>query len=262
MPWKSWWKAALTFAALIVLAGNFAAISAQTRPEAPPFDASRMTMQPPPPGGSRHPRRAPVRSAHGNEPRESGDRDSGRPHHGRGSRGPRENSRGRARDRPQQRNRAAGPDRPARAPDAESGAQRRARAHRRTALRAGGFVCRLHDAPGHEFAIHLRHGRIARRHQQRANRRPQAAGHRPRAHPQRRHLLSGAIGSRAHSALSPGCRSGRTRRTSIRRGWPARPFANIRTTAPTGSRFTTRKIMKEAATRCPPARARSCRTAR
>jgi imidazolonepropionase-like amidohydrolase len=51
MPWKSWWKAALLFAALVLLAGNFGAVSAQTRPEAPPFDASRMTMQPPPPEG-------------------------------------------------------------------------------------------------------------------------------------------------------------------------------------------------------------------
>ena len=51
MPWKSWWKAALLFAALVLLAGNFVAVSAQTRPEAPPFDASRMTMQPPPPEG-------------------------------------------------------------------------------------------------------------------------------------------------------------------------------------------------------------------
>ena len=51
MPWKSWWKAALLFAALFLLAGNLVAVSAQTRPEAPPFDASRMTMQPPPPEG-------------------------------------------------------------------------------------------------------------------------------------------------------------------------------------------------------------------
>jgi imidazolonepropionase-like amidohydrolase len=51
MPWKSWWKAALLFAALVLLAGNLVTISAQTRPEAPPFDASRMTMQPPPPEG-------------------------------------------------------------------------------------------------------------------------------------------------------------------------------------------------------------------
>src|ERR1700747_1544730 len=47
MVWKSWWKAACLFAALILLAGNFGIASAQTRPEAPPFDASRMTMQPP-----------------------------------------------------------------------------------------------------------------------------------------------------------------------------------------------------------------------
>jgi imidazolonepropionase-like amidohydrolase len=51
MPWKSWWKAAFLFAALILLAGNSVAMSAQSRPEAPPFDASRITMQPPPPEG-------------------------------------------------------------------------------------------------------------------------------------------------------------------------------------------------------------------
>src|ERR1700674_5340154 len=51
MPWKSWWKTALVLAALVLLGGNFAAVSAQTRPEAPPFDASRITMQPPPPEG-------------------------------------------------------------------------------------------------------------------------------------------------------------------------------------------------------------------
>jgi imidazolonepropionase-like amidohydrolase len=42
---------ALGFAALIWFAGNFLMASAQTRPEAPPFDASRITMQPPPPEG-------------------------------------------------------------------------------------------------------------------------------------------------------------------------------------------------------------------
>jgi len=51
MSWKSWWKAPLLFAALVLLAGNFGAVSAQTRPEAPPFDASRITMQPSPPEG-------------------------------------------------------------------------------------------------------------------------------------------------------------------------------------------------------------------
>lgn len=51
MPWKSWWKAAFTFAVLALLAGNLVTVSAQTRPEAPPFDPSRMTMQPPPPEG-------------------------------------------------------------------------------------------------------------------------------------------------------------------------------------------------------------------
>ena len=165
MPWKSWWKTAFAFAALVLLAGNFAwriganpAGSAAIRRFAHDDAASAA-------GGSRHSRRATVRSAHGNESRESGDRDSGRPHHGRRSRGPRENSRGRARDRPEQRDRAARPDRPARAPDAEPGAERRARSDRGTALRAGGFVRRLYDAPGHEFAVYVRDGRVAGRDQ-------------------------------------------------------------------------------------------------
>ena len=51
MHLKSWRQAALALAAVLILAGNFLALSAQTRPEAPPFDASRMTMQPPPPEG-------------------------------------------------------------------------------------------------------------------------------------------------------------------------------------------------------------------
>ena len=51
-------------------------------------------------------------------------------------------------------------------------------------------------------------------------------------------------------AWFPECLSGRTLRTSIRHGWRAPPFASIRTTARTGSRFTTRKIMKAAAIRC------------
>jgi imidazolonepropionase-like amidohydrolase len=51
MTWKSLWKTAFRFAAAIALAGTFVALHAQTRPEAPPFDASRMTMQPAPPEG-------------------------------------------------------------------------------------------------------------------------------------------------------------------------------------------------------------------
>jgi|HubBroStandDraft_4_1064222.scaffolds.fasta_scaffold05294_1 imidazolonepropionase-like amidohydrolase len=51
MTGKSIWKAVFAFAAAVLLAGNFAALSGQTRPEAPPFDAARMTMQPPPPEG-------------------------------------------------------------------------------------------------------------------------------------------------------------------------------------------------------------------
>ena len=41
----------LLTAAIILLPGNLSRVSAQTRPEAPPFDAARMTMQPPPPEG-------------------------------------------------------------------------------------------------------------------------------------------------------------------------------------------------------------------
>src|ERR1019366_124412 len=51
MSWKSWLKTALGFAVLIWFSGNFMVVAAQTRPEAPPFDASRITMQPPPPEG-------------------------------------------------------------------------------------------------------------------------------------------------------------------------------------------------------------------
>ena len=51
MASKAWGNFAFSLAALILLAGNFAETPAQTRPEAPPFDASRVTMQPPPPEG-------------------------------------------------------------------------------------------------------------------------------------------------------------------------------------------------------------------
>ena len=51
MSWKSWLKTALGFAVLIWFSGNFMVVAAQTRPEAPPFDASRITMQPPPAEG-------------------------------------------------------------------------------------------------------------------------------------------------------------------------------------------------------------------
>ena len=50
MRWNVCWKATLCFA-LILGTGNFARLCAQARPEAPPFDAARMTMQPPPPEG-------------------------------------------------------------------------------------------------------------------------------------------------------------------------------------------------------------------
>src|SRR5579862_8529212 len=51
MAWSSWWKTALAFAALTLLTGNFLNLPAQTRPEAGPFDASRVRMEPPPPEG-------------------------------------------------------------------------------------------------------------------------------------------------------------------------------------------------------------------
>ncbi len=51
MIWKSCWKAAFAFAAIVLLAGNFLAAQAQTRPEAGPFDANRITMQPAPAEG-------------------------------------------------------------------------------------------------------------------------------------------------------------------------------------------------------------------
>jgi len=51
MSWKSWLKTAFGLAVLIWLSGNFMAVAAQGRPEAPPFDASRITMEPPPPEG-------------------------------------------------------------------------------------------------------------------------------------------------------------------------------------------------------------------
>ena len=47
MSRKSIWKAAGAFAGVILLAGMFVAARAQGRPEALPFDAARMTMQPP-----------------------------------------------------------------------------------------------------------------------------------------------------------------------------------------------------------------------
>jgi len=51
MIWKSCWKAALAFAAIALLAGNPLVARAQTRPEAPAFDANRVTMQPAPAEG-------------------------------------------------------------------------------------------------------------------------------------------------------------------------------------------------------------------
>jgi imidazolonepropionase-like amidohydrolase len=46
MAWKFPWKAAVALAALNLFAGYFVDAPAQTRPEAPPFDAARVTMQP------------------------------------------------------------------------------------------------------------------------------------------------------------------------------------------------------------------------
>jgi imidazolonepropionase-like amidohydrolase len=51
MPRNSWCKTAWILPAALLLAGTFAQISAQNQPQAPPFDAARMTMQPPPPEG-------------------------------------------------------------------------------------------------------------------------------------------------------------------------------------------------------------------
>src|ERR1700737_1352267 len=53
MPCKSLLKSALAFVAIVWLSGNPARLLAQAsaRPEAPPFDAGRLTMQPPPPEG-------------------------------------------------------------------------------------------------------------------------------------------------------------------------------------------------------------------
>ena len=51
MRWLSARKTVLAYLAAILLAGNFVAAFAQGRPEAGPFDAARITMQPPPPEG-------------------------------------------------------------------------------------------------------------------------------------------------------------------------------------------------------------------
>src|SRR5579859_3715746 len=51
MTWKSCWKTGFVFAALFLLAGNLIGAAAQTRPEAPPFDAARVSMQPASPEG-------------------------------------------------------------------------------------------------------------------------------------------------------------------------------------------------------------------
>jgi imidazolonepropionase-like amidohydrolase len=51
MAWKSWWKTGFVFVALLLLAGSPIGAAAQTRPEAPPFDAARVSMQPASPEG-------------------------------------------------------------------------------------------------------------------------------------------------------------------------------------------------------------------
>jgi imidazolonepropionase-like amidohydrolase len=53
MTWRSLLETFLAIVAIVWLSGNSARLSAQVqaRPEAPPFDASKMTMQPPPPEG-------------------------------------------------------------------------------------------------------------------------------------------------------------------------------------------------------------------
>src|ERR1700722_12918034 len=44
MAWRSLWKLVFSIAGVALLAGNFACVRAQGRPEAPPFDASHVTM--------------------------------------------------------------------------------------------------------------------------------------------------------------------------------------------------------------------------
>jgi imidazolonepropionase-like amidohydrolase len=53
MSWKTLLKTTLAFIAIVWLSGNPARVLAQVqgRPEAPPFDAARLTMVPPPPEG-------------------------------------------------------------------------------------------------------------------------------------------------------------------------------------------------------------------
>src|ERR1035437_9299383 len=51
MRWKSARRTVFVCVAMIWLSGNVAAAFAQSRPEAPPFDAARLTQQPPPPEG-------------------------------------------------------------------------------------------------------------------------------------------------------------------------------------------------------------------
>src|ERR1700726_3299327 len=55
MPRKSLLKFVAAFVAIVWLSANparvFAQVQVQGRPEAPPFDAARLTMQPPPPEG-------------------------------------------------------------------------------------------------------------------------------------------------------------------------------------------------------------------
>ena len=53
MSSKTFLKTFLAFVAMVWLSGNPAGVLAQVqaRPEAGPFDASRLTMQPPPPEG-------------------------------------------------------------------------------------------------------------------------------------------------------------------------------------------------------------------
>lgn len=51
MCWKSARRMVFVYVAILWLAGNVVAAFAQSRPEAPPFDAARLTMQPPPPEG-------------------------------------------------------------------------------------------------------------------------------------------------------------------------------------------------------------------
>ena len=135
---------------LILVAGNFARVPAQTRPEAPPFDAASHDA-------ANCLRRASQFVLGGFSIR-NGDESCKPGHRVQGDRitdvGPADRERfqlARVIDlvmRPY-----CPAHRSPRAPDAEPGAERRPRPHRWTALRFGRFVRRIHNAPGYEFPL-------------------------------------------------------------------------------------------------------------